>query len=154
MTSTLTNYYNCGKFFAWNGGVSLRSLSQIPPTSFKATYHNQTITESSKLEIMYISWGSIFDLPSLFQSLEIWWSLWCYKVKIGSKGVKFVYYIPIVTKRSNSITMAFARLVIHFWDQYFKIVILWPIPNPSLWLKEAQICVSSAVSEEKVKTHR
>ena len=27
--------------------------------------------------------------------------------------------------------MGFSRLLIHFRDNFFKIVILWPIPNPS-----------------------
>ena len=50
---------------------------------------------------------------------------------LGQKEAKFVYYTPTVIKRSNSITLVFARLVIHFRDQFFKTVILWPIPNTS-----------------------
>ena len=37
-----------------------------------------------------------------------------YDVKIGPKGTKFVYYIPNVIEISNSITMVFPRLAIHF----------------------------------------
>ena len=51
------------------------------------------------------------------------------KSKLGLKGAKFVCCIPTVIKRSNSITMVFLRLAIHFSDQFFIIVILWPIPN-------------------------
>ena len=53
--------------------------------------------------------------------------------------------------------MVFLRLVIHFSDQFFKIVILWPIHNPSVWrhskieLKQAQICTFSTNSEKRSK---
>ena len=53
--------------------------------------------------------------------------------------------------------MVFLRLVIHFSDQFFKIVILWPIHNPSVWrhskieLKEAQICTFSTSGEKRSK---
>ena len=51
--------------------------------------------------------------------------------------------------------MVFLRLVIHFSDQFFKIVILWPIHNPSVWhhskigSKGAQICTSSTNGEKR-----
>ena len=55
------------------------------------------------------------------------------KSKLGQNGAKFVYYIRTVLKRSNSITMVFSRLVIHFQDWCSETVILWSIPNPSFW---------------------
>ena len=62
------------------------------------------------------------------------------KTKLVQEGPKFVYYNPTVIKRSNSITAVFYRLVIHFWDQFFKIVILWPflIPRSDVILKLVQ----------------
>ena len=89
-------------------GPSLMSFSQILQRSFKAIYRDLTKIESSKLRTMYIFLGEKFDLPSFFQSL------WRHEVKIGLMGAKFVCYISIVIKRSNSITMVFSRLVIHF----------------------------------------
>ena len=77
------------------------------------------------------------------------------KLKLSHKWAIFVYSIPTVIKRSNSVTMFFFRLVIPFWDQAFKIMI-WPIPNPSFWChsnigsKETQICVSNTICENKV----
>ena len=136
---------------------SLMSLSQIPQSSFKAPYRHQTTTESSKLGTMYISWAEKFDLLSFFQNLEIWPSLWRHGVKIEPKGAKPVYYIPTVIKRSNSITMAFSRLVTDFWDQFLKIMILWIILNTSFWRhskvgsQDAQICISRAIGEESSK---
>ena len=53
--------------------------------------------------------------------------------------------------------MVFSRLVIYFCDQLFKIVLLWPIRNPSVrrhsktGSKEAQICISSAIIEKRSK---
>ena len=79
------------------------------------------------------------------------------KSKLGQKEIKVVYYIPTVIKRSNLITMVFSRIVIHFSDQFFKIVMWWPIHNPSVWRhskigsKEAQICTSSTVGEKRSK---
>ena len=128
----------------WNGYPCLSSLSQILQSSFNATYRDQTTMESSELGTIYISWGESFDLPSFF---EIRQSLWHHEVKIGPKGTKFIYYIPTVIKKTNSITVVFSRLIIHFWDRFFKTVILWPIPNPSLLRhfnirsKEIRICI-------------
>ena len=84
--------------------------------------------------------------------------MWHHKAKIGPKwGQICTLYIPTVMKRSNSMIIIFSRLVIHFWDQFFKTVILWPIPNPSFWRhskvgsKETEICISSTNGEEKSK---
>ena len=74
---------------------------------------------------------------------------WAIKSTLGQKVTKTVYYIQPVIKRSNSINMFFWRLAIHFWDNLFKITILRPIPNPSLWChskigsEETEICTSS-----------
>ena len=46
------------------------------------------------------------------------------KSKLGQKGVKFVYCIPSVIKRSNSVTMVFSSLVIHFCDHSLKLGIM------------------------------
>ena len=79
------------------------------------------------------------------------------KSKLGQTGTKFEYYIPTAIKISNSVTMSFTRLRIHFWDQSSKTVILWPIPNPSLWRhartasKDAQICISSTIGKKRWK---
>ena len=91
----------------------------------------QTTIESSKLGTMYI-----FDVKSFIfrHFFKIWkFSNTCDVIKSGQKEVKSVYDIPTVVNRSNSITAVFSRLVIPFWDQFLKIVILWPIPNPSFW---------------------
>ena len=99
----------------------------------------QTTIESSKLGTMYI-----FDVKSfifrhaksfIFRHFsKIWkFSNTCDVIKSGQKEVKSVYDIPTVINRSNSITTVFSRLVIPFWDQFLKTVILWPIPNPSFW---------------------
>ena len=59
----------------------------------------------------------------------------------------YILYSNCDKKKTNSIAMVFSRLVIHFWDQFFKTVILWPIPNPSLLRhfnirsKEIRICI-------------
>ena len=118
------------------------------PKFFKAVSMQHIATKQQwkvlNLEPFYISWGEKFDLPSF---LEIRQSLWHHEVKIGPKGTKFIYYIPTVIKKTNSITVVFSRLVIHFWDRFFKTVILWPIPNPSLlrhfniMSKEIRICI-------------
>ena len=99
-----------------------------------------------------------FELKNLifYHFCKIWkFNIPCDVIKsnLGLKGVIFAYYIPTAIKRSNSTTMIFLRLVIHFSDQFFKIVILWPIHNPSVWrhskieLKETQICTFSTNGE-------
>ena len=132
----------------WNGGPSLTSLSQVHQVRFKATYRNQTIIESSKLETM-----QFFEVKNLI--FRYFCKIWkfnnpCDVIKsiLGQKGAKLVYYIATVMKRSNLITMDFLRLVIHFWGQFSKTVILWPIPNCSFWRhsiivsKETQIGIT------------
>ena len=81
------------------------------------------------------------------------------KSKLGQKDAKFVYYIiPTVIKRSNLIMLVFSRLLVYFWDQFFKIVILCPIPNPSFSVsskivsKEVQSCIYSTIGEKRLKT--
>ena len=77
------------------------------------------------------------------------------KSKLGQKGSTFVYYIPTEIRRPYSITIFFLRSVIHSWDQFFKIVILWPILNSSFWRyskigsTKAQICISSTIGEKR-----
>ena len=53
------------------GGPFLTSLSQVLQSSFKSTYRDQTITESSKLGTMYIFCDEKFNLSSFFQNFEI-----------------------------------------------------------------------------------
>ena len=139
------NWYQMRKIIAWHlnfkcfvkyleegakQGSSLTSLSQILQSSFKAICYDQTTIESSKLRTMYI-----FKVKNLIfhHFSKIWkFSSPCNVTKwtLGQKVAKFVQICTVI-KRSNSIAIVFLRLVIHFWEQFFKIMILWPIPNPS-----------------------
>ena len=76
------------------------------PKFFKAIYHNQTTTENSKLGTMFHEVKNL-----IFRHFSKIWKFNnpcdVIKSKLGQKGAKFVYYIPTVTERSNSITMVF-----------------------------------------------
>ena len=94
---------------------------------------------------------SIPAFQSILISKNSWqiWAFsdrWVFVYELSGCGFEFHCCHPI--------TMLFRRLVIHFWGQFFKNVILWPIFNPSFWhhsktgSKEDQICISSTISEK------
>ena len=117
----------------WNGSPSLTSLSQVHQVRFKAIYRNQQWQK-----VLNLKPCMFFEVKNLiFRNFPKIWKFnnSCDVIKsiLGQKGSKFVYYIATVMKRSNLITMDFLRQVIHFWGQFSKTVILWPIPNYSFW---------------------
>ena len=73
---------------------------------------------------------------------------------MDQKGAKFLYYTPAVIKQIKFNNYGFSEVSNSFLGSFFKVVISWPIPNPSFWRnskirsKEGQICISSTICEK------
>ena len=132
------------------------SLSQILQSSFRAIYHDQTTIESSKLGFVVIFRSEKFNLSSFFPKFGKLTILVTPYSQIWVKNEPYLYTLFQLWEKDQIYKLFFFSLVIPFWNQMFKIVILWPIPNPSFWChsivgsKETQICISNTICENKV----
>ena len=128
----------------WNGCPTLTSLSHILHIATKQQQKVLNLESFIFFEMKNSIFCHFFKIWKFNNPRDM------IKSKLGQKRTEFVSYIPTVITRSDSTTMDFSRLVIHFWDQF----VIWPIHNPSFWRhskirsKEPQIWISSIIGKK------
>ena len=115
-----------------NGSSSLTSFSQIIQGSFKAIYRDQLTIESSKLETMCFLWWKIWSTVIFpkFGNLTI---LVIPKSQNWLKKDQIYIVYSNCDKNIKFNSYCFFEVSNSFLRPVFKIVMLWPIPNPSFW---------------------
>ena len=99
------------------------------PWFFKAVSKQYIARWKILFPVIFSKFGNFVKICDFSQSL------WRHKVKIELKRGQICILYSAVIKRSNWRIVFFSRLVIYFWDQFFKIVILWSIHRSDVILK-------------------
>ena len=77
--------------------------------------------------------------------------------KLGPKGSKLVFHVPMVIEKWKSILEGNLKWIIRFRNHYLKIVKFWllvAMSSTQRWVKKVQICISYVTLDKLMKSKR